>query len=76
MTIKQRALLDILKLTLFAALVGSAVTLAQLYLGAEVVYGTLAIVAVLYFGKMAYDTRVSQLEYEQERIQRALKEGR
>lgn len=76
MTIKQRALFDVLKLAVFAAGVGSLITLATLYLGTDITYGTIAVLAVLYFGKMAYDTRVSQLEYEAERIQRALKEGR
>jgi len=76
MTIQQRALWDIIKLMLAAALVGALIQVGIHYLGLAIVGTAIALALLIYFGKMAYDVRVSQLEYEQQRIDRALKEGR
>lgn len=76
MTLKQRALLDVAKMFALGALVGTLVALAGQYLGV-VITGIIVSAAVLiYVSKLAYDMRVSQLEFEQQRIERALKQGR
>lgn len=76
MTLKQRALLDVAKMFALGALVGALVALAGQYLGV-VITGIIVSAAVLiYVSKLAYDMRVSQLEFEQQRIERALKQGR
>lgn len=73
---KQRALLDVAKMFALGALVGTLVALAGQYLGV-VITGIIVSAAVLiYVSKLAYDMRVSQLEFEQQRIERALKQGR
>jgi energy-converting hydrogenase Eha subunit C len=76
MTLKQRALFDVIKMGLAGALVGTLITVAAYYLGIATVGTVVAVIMLIYFAKMAYDMRVSQLEYEQQRIDRALKEGR
>jgi len=76
MTLKQRALVDVLKVGLFGAIVGVITTIAIEYVGLAIVGTILAGAVFIYLCKTAYDIRVSQLQYEQERIQRALKEGR
>ena len=76
MTLKQRALFDVIKMGLAGALVGTLITAAAYYLGIATVGTIVAVIMLIYFAKMAYDMRVSQLEYEQQRIDRALKEGR
>ena len=74
MTLKQRALLDVIKMGLLGALVGTLITAAAYYLGIATVGTIVAVIMLIYFAKMAYDMRVSQLEYEAERVQRALKD--
>jgi energy-converting hydrogenase Eha subunit C len=76
MTLKQRALFDVIKMGLLGAVVGTVITLAAYYLGIATVGTVVAVIMLIYLAKMAYDMRVSQLEYEQQRIDRALKEGR
>jgi energy-converting hydrogenase Eha subunit C len=76
MTLKQRALFDVIKMGLAGALVGTLITAAAYYLGIATVGTVVAVIMLIYFAKMAYDMRVSQLEYEQQRIDRALREGR
>jgi len=76
MTLKQRALLDVLKIAAVGALIGVAVTSLALWTSFEVVATVAAIAALIYFGKVSYDIRVSQLTLEAERVRQALKEGR
>ncbi len=76
MTLKQRALFDVIKMGLAGALVGTVITLVAYYLGIATVGTVVAVIMLIYLAKMAYDMRVSQLEYEQQRVQRALREGR
>ena len=75
MTLKQRALFDTLKIVAFGATVGVVTTIAINWVGLAIVGTVLAGSVLIYLCKTAYDIRVSQLQYEQERIQRALKEG-
>jgi uncharacterized membrane protein YoaK (UPF0700 family) len=76
MTIKQRALKDVVLLVVYGATVGAVTTIAIGYWGLTVVGTILAGTVLIYLCKTAYDIRVTQLKWEQERIERALKEGR
>lgn len=76
MTIKQRALLDTLKYVLGGALVGAAISVAIEYLGTGTVFPLVALAVLAFLIKVGYDVRLSQLRYEQERIQRALKDSK
>lgn len=76
MTLKQRALLDVAKVLIGGMLVGSAISLSAIYIGAAVTYLTVAVLALAYLGKVCYNIRVSQLQFEQDRIERALKDGK
>ena len=76
MTLKQRALLDVLKIAALGALIGVALTSLALWTSFEVVTTIVAVAALIYFGKVSYDIRVSQLESEAERVRRALRDGR
>jgi uncharacterized membrane protein YgaE (UPF0421/DUF939 family) len=74
MTLKQRALLDVAKVVGLGMIIGSLITLAVDYFGLAIVGITVSTLMLAYLGKVAYDIRVSQLEYEAERVQRALKD--
>ena len=76
MTLKQQALLDVLKIAALGALIGVALTTLALWTSFEVVATLVAIAALIYFGKVSYDIRVAQLESEAERVRRALRDGR
>ncbi len=76
MTLKQKALFDVVKLFLGGAAIGSLVALSALYIGQALTMIVVGLIAMSYLGKICYDMRVSQLEFEQQRIERALKEGR
>ncbi len=61
MTNQQLALLKVAKMVGFGALVGSVVTLSQIYFGiAETALG-LAVIILVYLGKTAYDIEVDRL---------------
>ena len=75
MTLKQRALLDVLRVLGFGIATGVVVSLSAIYIGAAITYITLAVLVLAYLCKFCYDMRVSQLELEQSRIERALKDG-
>lgn len=74
MTLKQRALLDVLRVLALGLLVGAVITVAAEYLGLAVVAVTVMLLALIYLGKTAYDIRVAQLTYEAERVRQALKD--
>lgn len=76
MTLKQQALLDVVKIAALGALLGVALTSLALWTSFEVVATVVAVAALIYFGKVSYDIRVSQLTLEAERVRQALKEGR
>jgi len=76
MTLKQQALLDVVKIAALGALIGVALTALALWTSFEVVATLVAIAALIYFGKVSYDIRVAQLESEAERVRRALRDGR
>ena len=76
MTLKQRALIDTLKIVAIGIAVGALITAVQMFIGVADTFLILALVFGSYCFYQAYKIRVSQLESEQERIQRALKEGR
>ena len=76
MNIRQRALLDTARVIVLGLLVGVVGTLAADYFGLATVGMIAAILLLIYFAKTAYDIRVTQLEIERDRIERALKEGR
>jgi len=74
MTLKQQALLDVVKIAALGALIGVALTALALWTSFEVVATLVAIAALIYFGKVSYDIRVAQLESEAERVRQALKD--
>ena len=76
MTLKQRALLDVVKMLVIGMGTGVVISLSAIYIGAAITYGVVALVVLGYLVKTAYSMRVSQLELEQSRIERALKDGR
>lgn len=76
MTLKQRALLDVAKMLIIGMATGAVISLSAIYLGAAVTYTTVAVLVLGYLCKVAYDMRVSQLKFEADRVERALKDGR
>lgn len=76
MTLKQRALLDVAKMLVLGVGSGVLISVSAMYIGATITYTTLAVIALVYLTKFCYDMRVSQLELEQSRIERALKDGK
>lgn len=76
MTLKQRALVDVLKMLAVGAAAGVSIALSGIYIGQIPTMIVVAVLAMSYLCKLAYDMRVSQLEFEQQRIERALKEGK
>lgn len=66
--------MDVAKVFLGGALVGAAVAASAVYIGKIITMSIVAIVSISYLAKACYDIRVSQLKYEQERIERALKQ--
>lgn len=73
MTLKQRALFDVVKLFLGGAAVGVVVAVSGIYIGQAVTMTIVGVIAIGYLCKVAYDMRVSQLQFEADRIERALK---
>ena len=73
MTIKQRALLDVIKMLAVGIGSGVLISLSAIYIGAAITYGVVAVVALAWLSKFCYDMRVSQLKFEADRIDRALK---
>ena len=73
MTLKQRALLDVAKMFGIGAAVGVLIALSGIYIGQMATLITVGIVSIGYLCKVCYDMRVSQLQFEQDRIERALK---
>ena len=76
MTLKQRALLEVFTEAAKGAIFGAAVVLAAKYLGLAIAGIAVSVVILAWLIKLGYDIRVQQLEMEQERIVRALKESR
>ena len=76
MTLKQRALLDVFTEAAKGAIFGAVVVLAAKYLGLAIAGIAVSVVILAYLIKLGYDIRVQQLELEQSRIERALKDGR
>lgn len=76
MTLKQRALLDVVKVLGLGMIIGSLITLAIDWFGLPIVGLAVTTAMLVYLGKIAYDMRVSQLTYEAERVERALKDRR
>lgn len=74
MTIKQRALLDVVKMLVIGMGAGVLISLSAIYIGAGITYIGVAVIVLAYLAKVAYDMRVSQLQFEQDRIDRALKQ--
>lgn len=75
MTLRQRALLDVAKMLAIGASVGVVISLSGIYIGQVTTMIIVGVIALSYLCKVAYDMRVSQLEFEQQRIERALKDG-
>ena len=73
MTIKQRALLDVIKMLAVGIGSGVLISLSAIYIGAAITYGVVAVLALAWLSKFCYDMRVSQLKFEADRIDRALK---
>lgn len=76
MTLKQRALLDVAKMLLIGMGSGVLISLSAIYIGAAITYIGVAVLVLAYLAKTAYSMRVSQLKFEQDRIERALKDGK
>jgi hypothetical protein len=76
MNLRQRALLDVMKIAALGALAGVMLTALALWTSFETVSLIVALAALIYFGKIAYDIRVAQLEAEADRVRRALRDGR
>lgn len=76
MTLKQRALLDVVKVLGIGFIGGTLITVAIDHLGLPIVGIAVSTLLLIYLGKMAYDIRLGQLKYEAERVERALKDGR
>jgi hypothetical protein len=74
MTLKQRAVLDVAKIILAGIALGVLITVAAQYLGTALTGTLVALALLIYMSKIAYAIRVSQLESEQDRVQRALKD--
>jgi hypothetical protein len=74
MNIPQRAALDVAKLVLFGAVIGVGTSLLIEWLGLAVVGALIAVVAMVMLVKTAWRIRVGQLESEQDRILKALKD--
>lgn len=73
MTLKQRALVDVLKLVLGGLAIGIAANLLVLWLGLPIAGTVIAAIILAWFCKVAYDIRVGQLQFEADRVERALK---
>ena len=73
MTLKQRALLDVIKMLAVGIGSGVLISLSAIYIGAAITYGVVAVIALAWLTKFCYDMRVSQLKFEADRIDRALK---
>ena len=76
MTLKQRALLDVAKMLVIGLTVGTVISLSAIHIGAAITYISVAIIALAYLCKVCYDIRVSQLKFEADRVERALKQGK
>ena len=76
MTLKQRALLDVAKMFGLGAGLGALVLLSGIYIGQVFTVSVVGIVSIGYLCKLAYDMRVSQLQFEADRVARALKDGK
>jgi len=76
MTLKQRALLDVVKVLGIGFIGGTVITVAIDHFGLPIVGIAVSTLLLVYLGKMAYDIRLGQLEYEADRINRALKDGK
>lgn len=74
MTLKQRAMLDVAKYLVGGALAGGLIAVCGIYVGQLATMITVAVLALAYLCKVAYDMRVSQLQFEQDRIERVLKQ--
>ena len=74
MTLKQRALFDVIKVLGIGFIGGTVITVAIDHLGLAIVGITVSTLLLIYLGKLAYDIRVGQLQYEAERVNRALKD--
>ena len=66
--------MDVAKVFALGASVGLALALSAVYIGKIITMSIVAIVSISYLAKACYDIRVTQLKYEQERIERALKQ--
>ena len=74
MTLKQRALLDVAKVFGMGAGVGVIVALSGIYIGQAITMTIVGIAVIAYLCKVCYDMRVSQLQFEADRVSRALKD--
>ena len=74
MTLKQRALTDVIKILALGVIAGTVITLAIELFGLPVVGIAVSSAMLIYLGKIAYDIRLSQLQYEADRVERALKD--
>ncbi len=76
MTLKQRALLDVAKVFGIGAAVGVLIALSGIYIGQMATMITVAVLAIAYLCKVCYDMRVSQLQFEADRVERALRDSK
>lgn len=74
MTLKQRALLDVAKMFGLGAGVGVLVALSGIYIGQIATMIVVGVISIGYLCKVCYDMRVSQLQFEADRVARALKD--
>lgn len=71
MDIKQRAAWDVARMLAVGCLAGLAVTLAIGYFGLAATGIAVSTAMLIWLIKMAYDVRVDQLEYQQQRSTRS-----
>ena len=76
MNIRRRAMLDVAQRLGIGVAAGATLTVLAMITSLEITIMIMLIVGLCYFCKVCYDQRVRQLEWEREKIQRALKEGR
>ena len=74
MTLKQQALLHVLKIIALGVTVGAAVSYLGTVFGAAVMGIVVAAALLVYMGYHAYDIKLTQLKHERDQIVKNLKD--
>lgn len=74
MTVKQQALLETLGVVLAGLVGGAGATVSMEYLGGVQTVFIVLTLLLAYLAKSAYDIRVTQLTWQRERVERALRD--